>query len=81
MSKLTHEKWSGDGYGSQATRAEIVQKLGLIEHKSETLIEQACELCHLPYTMTDQAALEEKCKTCPLTYLEKIINGEYPEAI
>ena len=26
----------------------------------------ACDLCHYPYVITDQAELEEKCESCPL---------------
>ena len=26
----------------------------------------ACDLCHHPYVITDQAELDEKCESCPL---------------
>lgn len=79
MNRLTHERFNAPGYGSKAKRDELVQRLGQIEHRSGRLIEQACELCHLPYVAKDQEALEQKCETCPLTYLQKMIDGEYPE--
>lgn len=81
MAKLTHERFNAEGYGSEAKRGELVQRLGAIEHKSGRLIEQACELCHLPDVTDNQDELEEKCKVCPLVFLEKLIGGEYPPEI
>ena len=83
MSKLTSERMNGirTGYWSPAKKDELTQRLGMIEHKSERLIEQACELCHLPYVEQSQQALQEKCETCPLTILEKMIDGAYPEGM
>ena len=26
----------------------------------------ACDLCHHPYVITDQAELDDKCESCPL---------------
>lgn len=81
MNRLTHERFNAEGYGSEAKRGELVQRLGAIEHKAPRLIEQACELCHLPYVTENQDELEEKCEICPLVFLEKLIGGEYPEDI
>lgn len=78
MNRLTHEKHGAAGYGSAAKRGELVQRLGAIEHRAPRLIEQACELCHLPYVTENQDELEEKCEICPLIFLEKLIAGEYP---
>lgn len=80
MSKLTSERVNGikQGYGSPFTKEVCVQRLGQIEAKAPALIEQACELCHYPYVIQDQEELEEKCRVCPLNYLDKLIAGEYP---
>jgi len=83
MAKLTSERVNGikTGYWSMYKKDALVQRLGQIEHRSGRLIEQACELCHLPYITEDQEALEEKCRSCPLAFLEKMIDGAYPEEI
>lgn len=80
MNHLTSERVNGikTGYWSMRKKDELVQRLGAIEHRAPRLIEQACELCHLPYVTENQDELEEKCEVCPLGYLEKLIGGEYP---
>lgn len=32
----------------------------------ETVMEQACTLCHRPYVETDQQALDDLCASCPV---------------
>ena len=80
MPKLTSERVNGikNGYWSPYTKEVCVQRLGAIEAKAPDLIEQACELCHYPYVIGDQAALEEKCRECPLENMQKLIAGEWP---
>ena len=79
MPRLTSERCNGIKYGywSPFTKEVVTQRLGLIEAKAPELIEAICDQCHHPYAM-QQAELEETCRSCPLTRLEKLINdGEY----
>lgn len=32
----------------------------------ENLMEQICELCHYPYVVSDQDAMDEICETCSI---------------
>lgn len=32
----------------------------------ETVMEQACTLCHRPYVETDQQVLDDLCAECPI---------------
>lgn len=45
--------------------------------QAEEIATIACDLCHHPYVITDQAELDEKCEGCPLVArLMKEVNHE-----
>ena len=81
MAKLTSERVNGikTGYWSPYTKEVICQRLGQIEHRYEQLIGQICDgFCKWPRELPDKTELNRKCEECPLTFLDRMISGEYP---
>lgn len=82
--KLTSERCNGikAGYWSPAKKDELIQRLGVIEHRSEHLIAQICDgLCRMPRGDVPADQLAEFCEHCPATILYKLIDGDYPSNI
>lgn len=78
MARLTCERMNGikSGYWSPVKKDELVQKLGAIEDKSETLISNLCDnYCKYPKQMQNQADLDEICERCPMPKLVGLIEG------
>lgn len=76
MEKLTSVRCNGirSGYWSPKTKEEVVQKLGVIEHRAAELISQVCDgCCRYPYEITDQAETDDKCAGCAMTRLAELI--------
>jgi len=79
VKKLTFErKHPGNfKYGSQASRQELEEKLGAIEHRSEDLIGEICDYCCTnPLGSKSQEELDAICERCPATKLAKLIGLE-----
>lgn len=84
MAKLTSERVNGikTGYWSAAKKDDLIQRLGVIEHRSENLIAQICDsLCRMPRGDVPADQLAEFCEHCPATILYKLIDGYYPTNI
>lgn len=74
MARLTR-RGSGitDGFVSWYERDELVQKLGLIEHKAEDLIGKVCDHYCRNREDADELGLEYICESCPMARLMEMI--------
>lgn len=75
MEKMTSERCNGikKGYWSPKTKEEVVQKLGLVEHRGEDLINRACDhICRFPGE-ADPEELPGICEECPVNKLAGLI--------
>lgn len=76
MSKiLTYEKKDPGffRYGSLASQQELIEKLGQIEHRSETLIGEICDYCCTSILGKTPEEAEAICGRCPATKLAEMI--------
>lgn len=76
MSKLTSRRVNGIKYGywSVAKKDELIDKLGPIEEKAETLAGKICDtVCSHRQHETDQHILEKICEHCPTSALMDLI--------
>lgn len=61
-------------YGSVATNQELIEKLGIIEHQSESLIGQICDhYCYKPAVAENEEELQPICERCPVTKFAELI--------
>lgn len=59
-------------YGSLASRQELVEKLGRIEHESSCRLSQICDRCNRLIGRTEDES-EEICDECGVTKLAGLI--------
>lgn len=48
-----------------------------MEQAKETIMCAVCELCHYPYVLEDQEALDDMCLNCPV---EKVVEAQLRKA-
>lgn len=74
--KMTKVKCEGGRifYASDYSKEEVVQKLGLVEHRSEELIGAVCDhICFFLREVEDQEVMTELCDMCPLSRLGELL--------
>ena len=75
MSKLTRETPPENiiRYVSTAEWYDLVQKLGAIEHRAESLIGNVCDRCCRYYACENKREIAYRCRVCPVTELAELI--------
>lgn len=48
-----------------------------MEQEKEAIMYAVCELCHYPYVLTEQEALDDMCLNCPV---EKAVEAQLRKA-
>lgn len=74
MARLTKRSMSlVDGFHSDHSKHELVQKLGYIEHRGEELAGEICDYgCRYPLE-ADADELRGICDACPVTRMMELI--------
>lgn len=75
MKILTAPSQDGKGYSANSEDLpHVIYKLGKIEYKSYSLIEEICDgYCRFPNEAGSQDELDDICAKCPLNKLHDII--------
>lgn len=74
MAKLTRRSLDlVEGFESDKSRNQLVQKLGFIEHRAEDILSDMCDYgCRFPLE-ADEDELSGICEECPVTKLLRMI--------
>lgn len=74
MAKLTRRCLGlGEGFTSDQSKHQLIQKLGVIEHRAEDVLGEMCDYgCRFP-PEADEDELSGICEECPMTRLLRMI--------
>ena len=74
MGKLTRRSLGlGEGFTSDQSKHQLIQKLGAIEHRAEDVLSGMCDYgCRFPLE-ADEDELSGICEECPMTKLLRMI--------
>lgn len=74
MAKLTKRSLGlGDGFTSNYKRDDLIQKLGHIEHRGVSLVEEICDHCCKYPGEADNYELDNICAACSVTQLREML--------